>query len=170
MNTKVIALGAAVCCTGLAPHPVKADAKPVSPSYKPWVAAESDVLGDWQTNGEGWRIRLNADHSAAIYFEGCYESPPSFSTWKLTGNHVILADASLFKDSDAAGLGEDFIVIPSQSCLVMLPKKQLPIAEQRGFVTMLCLWHSVQKAKTQKLYGNDSEVPPAPNNGGARGE
>ena len=147
MNTRLVALLLALPCLAAPACIVKADQKPLPPAAAPQAVSEKDVLGDWQTQGEGWRIRLNAGHSAAVYFEGAIESQPQFTTWKLVGSHVMLGRASVFKAEDFEELGRDFMVIPSQEHLVMLPKDELPIAEKHGFAACSCLWHAARKSK-----------------------
>ncbi len=146
MNTRLAALCVALACLATPACIVRADQKSL-PAAAPQAASEKDVLGDWQTQGEGWRIRLNADHSAAVYLEGYGESKPVFTTWKLVGSHVMLGRASVFKAEGFEELGRDFVVIPSQGNLVMLPKDELPIAEKHGFAACSCLWHAAQKSK-----------------------
>lgn len=127
-----------------------ADRKPLPPVGAAQAFTEKALLGDWQTQGEGWRVRLNGDHTAAVYSEGVLESPPLFTTWKLVSSHVIFGSTSLFKLGTFEDLGSDFVVIPSQGSFVMLPKNELPVAEKRGFAACSCLWHFSRKANTEK--------------------
>ena len=145
MNIRLTALCAALTCLVAPACIANADQKPILPTAAPRVVSEKDVLGDWQTQGEGWRMVLNADHTAAVYFEGVIESNPSFTAWKLVGNQVIISDASLFKRDYYEDLGSDFMLIPYKNQFVMLSKRELLAAEKRGFVACDCLWRSSQK-------------------------
>ncbi len=78
------------------------------------------------------------------------ESAPSFTTWKLVDNHVITGDASLFKIGNIVSLGNDFVLISYKSQFVMLPKRELPIAENSGFAACNCLWRSARKSDNGK--------------------
>ena len=150
MNTRFAALCAAAVCLAAPACLVNADQKPTSPAADPRVVTEKNVVGDWQTRGEGWRMVLSTDHTAAVYSEGVFESKPSFTTWKLVGNHVVIRDASLFKMDHYEDLGSDFMLIPYKDHLVMLLKKELPVAEKRGFAACNCLWRSSQKSDKGK--------------------
>ena len=150
VNTCLTTLCVALSCLAVPACNVMADQKPLPPAGVAQAFSEKGLLGDWQQQVEGWRIRLNGDHSAAVYFEGVYESPPSFTTWKLVGSHVILGNASLLKSGMFENLGGDFIVIPSQGNFVMSPKKELPVAEKRGFAACSCLWHSNRKVNIER--------------------
>lgn len=156
MNIRLVARCAVIACL-VAPAYIanadqkpKVDREPMSPAAASQSVSKKDVLGDWQTQGEGWRMVLNADHSAAIYSEGVFESKPSFTTWKLVDNHVIISDASLFKIGNIVALGNDFLLISYKNQFVMLSKRELPIAEKRGFAACNCLWRSAQKSDKGK--------------------
>ena len=158
MKIRFVALFAAFTCLAIPARTVSADQKPVLPAAASQVVSEKDVLGNWQTQGEGWRARLNADHSAAVYFEGVFESKPFFTTWKLTGNHVIFSDASSFKVGNIVDLGSDFVLIPYKNQFVMLSKRELPIAEKRGFLAAECFWHTPQKTTAGNIRNRKTDA------------
>ena len=153
MNTRLTAYCAAVTCFFVYAPIVNADQKPPAVGALQAVS-EKDVLGDWQTQGEGWRIQLNSNHSAAVYSEGYGEVGPVPATWKLVGNDVVISDAasqtallkSYFKYN-----GGNLMVIPYKGDFVLLPREALSVAEKYGFVMAGCLWHIAQKRDRRKF-------------------
>ncbi len=120
--------------------------RPLLPAVSAWAASETDVLGDWQTGGgEGWQITLLPNHVVAVYLEGVVESKPTFSTWKLTGDHVIIHDASVFRLGNDREYSGDLMVLRVKNHVVLLPKENLALVQRYGLASFLCFWHLTQK-------------------------
>ena len=149
VNIRLIAFCIVLFCLAASFCIVKAAPKPLSPAGSAQALSEKDVLGDWQTYGEGWRMILDADHTAAIYMEGYGETGPFASTWKLVGNDVVINSPSSLKDFFQR-IGSNLAVIPYKGELVLLPRKELSVAEKRGFAATLCLWRVAPKHDSRK--------------------
>lgn len=137
MNIHLVALCLTLSCLAVPACIVLADQKLALALPKPRVIAENDVLGDWQTDEEGYG-----------------EIGPFPAVWKLAGNDVIVSGNAA---SNAAPLkryfkyvGSSLIIIPYKGDFVLLPRKDLSVAEKHGFVMTLCLWHVAQKSNKGK--------------------
>ena len=151
-NWTVIAatLALSLSCMINSADSLKADQKaappPLSSSDKLWSASESDLIGDWHTgDAEGWRVKLNPDHSTAIYSEGVIEGKPSFSTWKLINNRVIISDEAAFQMGNVKGYANELIAMRFRNRVVLLPAENLPLAEKYGLAPFFCFWRSGSK-------------------------
>ena len=147
MNARLIAFCAAPACTASFVHDVKADPKLLpSPVNAVWAAAEKDVVGGWMDRASKyWEVQFEPNHTLHAYHGDYGALGPYVSTWKLVNNHVIVSDsAALRKQGFFDDWGNDFLVMKVKHHIVLLPMKNLPLAQKYGLASPLCLWRSTK--------------------------
>ena len=148
INTKIALLGLTLFIIALPADGAKADQKAVPPpAATRWVAAEKDLFGDWEMGdtSEGWRFRLNADYSVAAYDEGFFENGPYFSTWKMSGNHVLISTFLTPPNyTFTKAWGGDFLVMNVKGHQALLPMANLPLIQRFGLAPFFGFWHGTK--------------------------